>query len=263
MCRFHSVMRARAFTLIELLVAIAVLSLMVVLMAQMLRSTSDSWLTGKARANSFSKARSMLDLLARDLQGGVFRDDLASFSGVVASSSHTNVAFYTRRSGVPAAPNTPLRNVSLVQYSLNANGMLRRGDSPIAWNSPATDVSFGTTNALPQLASITDRDTVSGVVGFQLLFVQSDGLLSGVYDPTNRPKGVAIGLAFIDDNLLKKLTPGQLNVLQTAFANHLTGAKSMKDEWDSFLASGGLDWSSYPADMGRSLKIFERYVLLP
>lgn len=241
----------------------AVLSLMVVLMAQMLRSTSDSWLTGKARANSFSKARSMMDLLTRDLQGGVFRDDLSSFSESSPSAFRTNVAFYTKRSGVPAAANTPLRNLSLVQYSLNSDGTLKRGDSPIAWNSPASHVSFGTTNSLPRLATITDRATVSGVVGFRLLFLQENGLLTEEYDPLNKPKGVAIGLAFVDDNSLKKLTSGQVSALQTAFANHITGSKSMKDEWDSFLASGGLDWSSYPADMGRSLKIFERYVLLP
>lgn len=241
----------------------AVLSLMVVLMAQLLRSTSDSWLTGKARANSFSKARSMMDLLTRDLQGGVFRDDLASFSESTPSAFRTNVAFYTKRSGVPATANTPLRNVSLVQYSLNSDGMLRRGDSPISWSSPASNVSFGTTDSLPQLATITDRATVSGVVGFRLLFLQANGLLTEAYDPLNKPKGVAIGLAFVDDNSLKKLTSGQVSALQTAFANHISGSNSVKDDWDRFLASGGLDWSSYPADMGHSLKIFERYVLFP
>src|SRR4051812_21508269 len=61
-----------AFTLIELLVAMLVLALMAIVLAQMLSATSQIWLAGQAKANNFTKGRAMLDLLARDLQTGIY-----------------------------------------------------------------------------------------------------------------------------------------------------------------------------------------------
>lgn len=252
-----------AFSLIELMVAVAVLSLMVVLLGQMIQSSSQGWLDGKARTSSFAKARSLLDLLHRDLQGGVFRGDLAGFAGTNAGTFLTNVAFYTRRSGVPVNGADPLRSVSLVQYTLHPSGMLRRGDVPVTWNDAATAISFGRTNSLPQLAGITDRDTVPGVLGFRILFVQANGMLTDAYDPASRPKGASIGVALVDDNTVKKLTSAQVAELQTAFATRVSGTNSLKADWEEFLKSGGVAWSEYPRDLGRGLKIFERYVRFP
>jgi hypothetical protein len=177
--------------------------------------------------------------------------------------SFTNVAFYTRRSGVPVNAADKLRNVSLVQYTLRPNGMLSRGDVPVSWDDAATAISFGLTNALPQLAGITDRDTVPGVVGFRILFVQTNGGLTNAYDPANRPRGAAIGLAFVDDNAIKKLTAAQLVGLREVFASHVSGTNSLKTDWEELLKNGGIAWANYPRDLGRGLKIFERYVQFP
>ncbi len=252
-----------AFSLIEVLVAMAVLALMVVFLSQLLQSASDGLLGGKARVNSFTKARSMLDLLSRDVQAGVFRDDLAAFADGSPSSTFSNIAFYTRRSGVPVGGGTDLRSVSLVQYTLGTNGVLKRGDYPVSWSGPADGISFGVTNAFPKLTEVTDRDTVPGVVGFRVLFLQTNGILTNSYDPSNRPVSLAIGMAFVDDNALKKLTPTQLDKLQSDLAGQVTGTNSPKADWDAYLQGGGMSWAAYPKDLGRGLKIFERYVLLP
>lgn len=255
--------KASGFTLIELLVAIAVLALMTVLLAQMLQSTSQSWLGGQARVNNFTKARSMLDLLARDIQSGVFRKDLGLFAGAQAGQPLTNVAFYTQRPGVVTGSGAQVRGVSLVQYTMDSSSMLKRGDLPILWDGAATDISFGSTNSLPGLVSVTSRETVPGVVGFRVLFLQKDGYLSSTYDPANPAKGVAIGLAVIDDNTLRKLADsGKLTALQTALNSQVSGTNSVKADWDRYLQSG-MPWENYPSDLGRGLKIFERYVLFP
>lgn len=253
-----------AFTLIELLVAMAVLALMTVLLAQMLQSTSQSWLGGQARVNNFTKARSMLDLMARDVQSGVFREDLGMFAGVTAGQPLTNMAFYTLRPGVPATAGAPIRNVSLVQYSMDSASVLQRGDRAIPWDTNAASaITFGTTNALPELSSVVSRETVSGVVGFQILFMQRDGTLAKTYDPALSGKGLAIGMAVVDDNTLKRLqAAGKVDDLQAALAGILTGTNSVKAEWDTFLQSG-LNWDNYPTDLARGLKIFERYVVFP
>ncbi len=252
----------RGFTLIELLVAIAVLALMTVLLAQMLQATSQSWLGGQARVNNFTKARSMLDLMARDIQAGVFRKDLGEFSGIQAGLPMTNVAFYTQRPGVSSVgPKT--RGVSLVQYTMDASSMLQRGDLAIAWDGNASDISFGVTDALPKLANVTSRETVPGVVGFRMLFLQQDGSLSDTYNPALPAKGVAIGLAVIDDNTLRKLNDAEkLASLQDVLKANVSGTNSVKADWDEYLQSD-MSWESYPSDLGRGLKIFERYVLFP
>jgi prepilin-type N-terminal cleavage/methylation domain-containing protein len=261
---FHHKSVTRAFTLIELLVAMAVLALMTVLLAQMLQSTSQSWLGGQARVNNFAKARSMLDLMARDVQSGVFRTDLGMFAGLSAGQPLTNMAFYTMRPGVPATAGAPVRSVSLVQYGMDAASVLQRGDMAIPWDgSAAADITFGTTNALPELANVVSRETVSGVVGFQVLFMQRDGTLSKIYDPALSGRGLAIGMAVVDDNTLKRLqAAGKVADLQGALAAALSGTNSAKAEWDAFLQSG-LNWGNYPPQLARGLKIFERYVVFP
>jgi type II secretory pathway pseudopilin PulG len=251
----------KAFTLIELLVAMAVLMLMTVLLAQMLQSTSQSWLGGLARVNNFAKARSMMDLMARDVQSGVFRQDLAVFGGATTAQPFTNMAFYTLRPGVDT--NALVRDVSLVQYTLDANSVLQRGDLSIQWDGAPADISFGNTGALPELARVTPRETVSGIVGFQILFMQKDGTLSKVYDPVLSGKGMAIGLAVVDDKTLDRLRDqGKLAPLQAALAGTLSGTNSVKSDWDAYLKTG-LVWSNYPPDLARGLKVFERYVVFP
>lgn len=250
-----------AFTLIELMVAMAVLMLMTVLLAQMFQTTSQSWLGGQARANNFAKARSMMDLMARDIQAGVLRNDLGVFAGPSSATPLTNLAFYTMRPGVDT--NALVRDVSLVRYTMDTNSVLQRGDLSIQWDGAATDMSFGTTNALPELGRVTSRETVSGIVGFQILFLQKDGSLSRVYDPVLSGKGLAIGLAVVDDKTLDRLrAAGKLPALQAALAGSLSGTNSMKSDWNNYL-QGGLRWSDYPSDLGRGLKVFERYVVFP
>jgi len=260
----HRKSAAKAFTLIELLVAMAVLALMTVLLAQMLQSTSQSWLGGQARVNNFAKARSMMDLMARDLQSGVFRSDLGMFAGTNSGQPLTNLAFYTMRPGIPANAGTQLRSVSLVQYGVDAASVLKRGDLAIPWDSTAaTNITFGTTDALPELSHVVSRETVSGVVGFQILFMQRDGTLSRTYDPALSGKGIAIGMAVVDDNTLKRLeSVGKVDDLQSALAATLSGTNSVKAEWDAYLQSG-FNWGNYPPNLARGLKIFERYVVFP
>jgi prepilin-type N-terminal cleavage/methylation domain-containing protein len=261
---FHRKSATKAFTLIELLVAMAVLALMTVLLAQMLQSTSQSWLGGQARVNNFAKARSMMDLMARDVQSGVFRADLAMFAGASSGQAFTNMAFYTLRPGVPSSSGASVRDVSLVQYSVDSASILQRGDLAIPWDgTAATNISFGTTNALPQLPRVVSRETASGVVGFQILFMQRDGTLSKTYDPALSGKGIAIGMAVVDDNTLKRLeAAGKIDDLQSALAGTLSGTNSVKAEWDAFLQSG-FNWGDYPPNLARGLKIFERYVVFP
>jgi len=244
--------RRRAFTLIELLVATAVLAMMAVLLVQVLSAASQTWQSGQARANNFAKGRSMLDLLARDLQSGIYRTDLPAFPNGTAS-------FYTMRQGFSGGGD-PVRSVSWTQYDLGAatNTVLQRADLAMNWsNTPAFGQMTAPTGATP-------RDTAPGVVGFTIQFVYPDGRLSTNYDAADRPRAASIGLAVIDDKTLERLseTPAKIATLRNGFATSVSGTNSLKADWENHLKTG-VNWSDYPNNLATGLKIFERYVPLP
>lgn len=243
--------RPGAFTLVELLVAITVLALISVVLAQMLSATSQTWISGQARANNFTKGRAMLDLLARDLQGGVYRSDLPAFPG-------GEVGFYTERPGYSS--NSSTRNLSWVEYDLgtNSGAVLQRADLAETW-LPTSPPSFGTTTAP---SGATPRDTAPGVVGFKVQFIYPDGSISTNYVATNRPKVAAVGIAVVDDKTLERLSSAKVDALRNGFATNATGTNSIKADWENYLKTD-LAWSAYPSTLASGLKIFERYVSLP
>lgn len=186
----------RGFTLVEMLVAVSILSFMLLMMAQMTGLAEQAWRLEQNRIDNFSKARSMLDMVTDDLQRGVFRGDLPAFGTGAPSASPTSTAsglyyfpssstsftnaFYTRLPGVPATPNTQVRDLSLVSYTLlptNAPDMivLQRSDLAVPWTS-SKNVSFqGNMSTL--LQNSTSREVAPGVVGFRFAFRQANGAM--------------------------------------------------------------------------------------
>lgn len=245
---------ACAFTLIELLVAVAVLALVSLVLMQLLSAASQTWIIGQAKVNNFTKGRSMLDLLARDLQQGIYRDDLPVFPNGLT-------AFYTQRPGFSGSAG-PIRNVSWTQYDLGAatNTVLQRAELALNWNT-SQSLAFGSTIAPSGAVS---RDTAPGIVGFKIQFVYPDGTLSTNYVSTNRPKAVSVGIAVIDDKTLEVLrqNPAKIAALKAGFSSSASGSNSLRADWEKHLQQN-LDWDDYPRSLATGLKIFERYVSLP
>ena len=61
-------MNRRGFSLIELLVACAILSLLIILLAQMLGSVSNIWMDGSSRSQRRQTTRAVLNFISRELQ---------------------------------------------------------------------------------------------------------------------------------------------------------------------------------------------------
>ncbi len=249
--RMHPRSRS-SFTLVEIMVAISVLSLMAVLIAQVVTGISGTWQTGLRRINNFAKGRAMLDLVAQDIQAGVFRSDLAAFP-------NSQAALYTRRQGVGG-----VRSLTLVTYAINASdpeSSLQRGDLAVNWTST---ISFGDTNDFGTNIPVA-RDTAAGVVGFQMAFVQADGTFSTIYstNSANPTRAVDVALAVVDDQTLHLLAASnKTTLLRTALKGAVTGTRSVRADWEDYLRSG-IQWSTYPKSLAIGLKIFERYVPLP
>ncbi len=282
--------RQGGFTLIELLVAIAILLIIVLLFGQMLAIMSKAWTYGHGRANNFTKARAMLELMSQDLQSAVLRTDLPAFpvggSGVLGTSSTPPVwEFYTGRPGIPLA-STPtsslpgaLRNVSIVDYTLiqkttpSISYALERADYPILWADETTNPGFGNTTPTGFPQSPTQRDTAPGVIAFEIIFIQSDGSFSTTYTPISTggvanalpTRAVSVSLAVINDLTIKQLSPAQLTSLNTSLIGLIpaTPVHSVKSYWDTYLNGGAMPWATYPKALGAGLATFERYIILP
>lgn len=236
-----------------MLVAMAVLAMMTVLLLQMFSSVNQTWLGGQARVDNFSRARALLDLACEDLKHGVYRDDLAAFPG-------TNIAFYTLRPGFKTGA-ADIRDVSLVEYRLQSDGTLQRGDLAISWGDPASEISFGSTNDLPRSTQLTMRDISSGILAFEVLYLSTNGLLQK--PPQNSAlKGFSVGLAVVDGATMKKLSQAQIAALRAGLSSAASGTNGLRADWENYLATG-LDWGAYPKGLASGLKLFERYVPIP
>lgn len=269
--------RWRSFTLVEILASLAVFSFMMLAMVQITGLAEQAWRNGENQINNFTKARALLDVMAQDLQRGVFRPDLPAFSqsSVYANNSDGTMflqntgpsinAFYTRRAGV----GDNLRDLSLVVYSLSLsskNAILQRADAAIPWTAPAS----GWNNYLPYqnslgpvLASAVPLDTAEGVIDCEIVFRLANGTTVNVYPgycPANTVTAVGIGLAVVDAQTMALLTSTQLNQLHKTLAGAVTGTTSIKADWDKELNSPLFNYASYPQSMRSGLKTFERYV---
>ncbi len=250
---------AAGFTLIELLVAFAVLTLLVLFMIRIWSAAGTSAMEGKRRIDNFAKARSTMDVFARDVKAGIFRPDLAAF---VDHAGTNAISLYTRRPAV----GTDVRNVSLVVYQLDATkAILRRGALPVSWNDSPDRISYNNTTTLPMTSNVTPEDVANGVLRMSVSFIDAAGSVNKAYSTNARVVGLT--LATVDENTLQLLSQAQLSRL-TANDKDLPDdpsanpGQTLKAFWDSKLGTPGF-FDNYPAQLRSGLRIFERHVVLP
>ncbi len=125
--------RNRAFTLIELMVAMAVTSLLVVLLVSLTSSVSNAWQRGEAQTEVHANARGVLNLLGRELQGALVDLDLGF-----------HIAY------VPAEPNNfRLRFLSRTKPE---------GDTVPPIMKVCYQLAWADTQLIPELVPVYDKD---------------------------------------------------------------------------------------------------------
>ncbi len=273
---------AAGFTLVEMLVAVAIMSLMMLVMARLTGMAEQISRAEQDRQDNYSKARSMLDLITEDLQRAVFRGDLPAFgTGPATAPTSANggltstglyyftattstTAFYTRVAGFSSA-STAVRNISLVSYVLSGTNdsdkiVLQRSDLAVPWTS-STNIAFQG-NMGPLLQNCSPIEVAPGVVGFRLAFRRADGTLIDQaqytgFNEANPVVAVDVGVAVIGKQSLALLSTQQIQTIQTAFAAATLGT-GIKTTWDQQVLTSAF-YTSYPT-LGNGLKTFERCV---
>jgi len=270
---FPFVSRLAGFTLVEMLTSIAILSLVLVVLVQMVQIVSVSWTDGQRQVSNLTKARAMLDLMARDVQAGIYRSDLRVFPDLSGT-----LALFTKQPSVSGS-----RNISLVTYALDANtssSWMYRGDMGIDWTPQLPFIPFsytsgsaaasGTMASLVGSNAVTLREMVYGVIGWRVVFILADGTLSLSYpDPggANPARTIGITMVVIDDKTLKRLTGNNISTLRDNLSQVIqtgTAGQTPKAVWESYLNNPG-KWNGdgNPKGIAAGINIFERYVPLP
>ncbi|MEI8340007.1 MAG: prepilin-type N-terminal cleavage/methylation domain-containing protein [Verrucomicrobiota bacterium] len=248
------------FTLIELLLAIAVLSMVLVLVTQAVTAVMRTWEYGAARIDNFSKARVVLGLLDRDLQSAVLRPDLAAF---VDESGSNACAFYTQISGSQGD-----RRLSLVRYILttsSSTALLQRSDYGLFYSSGSSTLSLSNTSNLPDLSKTVSQDITDGILRFEWQFVAADGSLQSSYqydssNPSSLTNTRAIIISFItlDDRAFRlAVQSGALPNLLAKFDGLPASGQVYGNFWDVALHSSNFA-QGLPAPVSSGVRIFER-----
>lgn len=217
--------RQNGFTLAELLVALAVTTLLVVLLLNVVSAALALWEQGRNQIDTFANARQVLERITDEMQGAIaassprpmeFSENLSSLKGTtdpVAKKSE-NVFF------VAPYPNATSGDLCVIAYRHNSDTWtVERGfiESQMAWKSGAA-TRYQSTVYTP-----TDwqwRTIASGVLEFEIQsYSQADTDASSSPTPAdawnsmgvdpvmlgNAPRRVVVRLRVVDHRTMTKL----------------------------------------------------------
>jgi prepilin-type N-terminal cleavage/methylation domain-containing protein len=223
--------RKRAFTLVEMLVALAITSILVVLLVNVVSAALAVWEQGRNQIDTLANARQVLGRIADEISGAIaapsprvveFSENLSSIQSTSPVPATSENVFF-----VAPYPNVMSGDLCVIAYRHDNNShTLERGffDSQNAWNGGAANryqsSSYTSTNW-------QWRTIANGVLEFEIQsYSQQDldsttspsptpiaswsstgtGVMSG-----NTPRQVIIRIKVVDDRTLVKLaglTPG-------------------------------------------------------
>jgi prepilin-type N-terminal cleavage/methylation domain-containing protein len=137
--------RSQGFTLVEMLVALAITSILVVLLLNVVSAALAIWERGRNQIDTFANARQVLGRIADEISGAIaapapqveFSENLSSIKGTTnpVPTTSENVFF------VAPYPNVMSGDLCVIAYRHNNDThTLERGfiDSQIAWKGGAT-----------------------------------------------------------------------------------------------------------------------------
>ena len=189
-----------AFTLLELLVAVAVLSLLLVVLLNIVQSTTTLWRVSENRVEAYREARAALQVMASDLKGILPSTNTNYFRTNLINSS-PNVGFLAALP-LSAQDTNSKSDICTVGYFLayGNKSPVAGADGRLSYNlyryiveSGATFTNLSASSALfndPTPAN-TDRAEIlaRNIVGFQIkpLMTNSTGFTNWTYNATTAP----------------------------------------------------------------------------
>jgi prepilin-type N-terminal cleavage/methylation domain-containing protein len=215
----------RAFTLMEMLLALAITSVLVILLVNVVAATLTVWEQGRNQVDTLANARQVLGRIADEISGAIaapapqvveFSENLTSIQGTTAPVPVTSENIFF----VAPYPNINSGDLCIIGYRHNANTRtVERGfiDSQVAWKN-------GNANKYQSpFYSSADwqwRTIANGILEFEIQSYSQTDLDSAPPTPTpiaswtsttsspvgNAPRQIIIRIKVVDDRALFKLT---------------------------------------------------------
>jgi prepilin-type N-terminal cleavage/methylation domain-containing protein len=288
------------FTLVELVVSLAILSIMLLSLAQAIGYVSQLWISGVGSADNFAKARDIMSVMDRDIQQMVLRSDLPAFVVNPTANPLQACSFYTNVEGNQGTTTPDGRTISLVEYYPNYNGgiftlsRLNYGNNFSTTQNPS--VGATTLTDLSQATSpLPSTDTIAtGVVQFGYQFVDGTGtiqtpgpinyvktstypiaapatLYTYSYNFTapgasSNPRAIIVSLLVLSNSAYQLALQNPLiaTKLTTDFGGILPANTTYSQYWNKILnpSAGTLD-PTLPLPVRAGLRVFQRYIPLP
>lgn len=216
--------RIQAFTLVELLVALAITSVLIVLLVNVVAAALNVWQQGRNQIDTTSNARQALGRIADEIKGAMASANQVEFS--------ENVAFSPGPSPVPKTsenvffvapyPNISAGDLCVIAYRHNAiTRELQRAfkESQSAW-SPGAATRYRVAGY--NFTTADWRTVANGVLEFEVQSYSQQNLDSASPSPSpadswnsvagaspmlgNTPRAVVLRIKVVDDKTLTRLT---------------------------------------------------------
>lgn len=260
------------FTLIEMLVAVAILTMLVVLVAQMVGSVATGTSSSSKHISADDEARLVFDRMTADFAGMVTRPEVNPLW--VTNRGNDAFYFYSQAPGLFTNTSSTVNSdsqIALIGYRVTTNGLERLGKG-LGWD----DLVFATNQSISiSTATATEYSAIAPSV-FRLeytLFMKpgstnSNGTTNGanVHAPTNNlgqsmndVAGVVIAIGILDQ-ASRKITPastinGWSNDTTTFPDAGVTGIPI-----GSWITNARmLPASSLPAAARSQIRVYQRY----
>jgi len=170
-----------AFTLVELVVAMAIFSLMMMVLINIFSSSQRVWSTTAARNEMFENARIALDIMSRDLQAAFYGNtpqsgtygapDWVNAQRVKIATSNSELTFLANTSlpqdNTTSTPNPPY----YLKYRRNIDGWLQRAAFSI-WNK--TSLNTGAYDKLQIWDDVNGFDNGANTAPFTFYDITDD-----------------------------------------------------------------------------------------
>lgn len=261
------------FTLIELMVAMAVFSMMAVLLVGLADGTMRVAAQSQRLIGGEAGARQALDRISADVARAIVRDDLPF--RVDKAAGNDGISFLANVVGY-----TEGRGMSALSFQC-VDGTLQRGVDATSWTNGTGAMKFasvataaGTAGYL-EVPSTNYEVIAKDVFRLEIAFLMGDGTIqtdigsaaangsrvgslasSSGTDPSDTIKAIVIGIACIDGRARESLGANGLASLQGAFPDAKAGM-DLIEAWDGYSTSSQV--AGMPAAR-ESLHVYQRYI---
>jgi len=253
---------------VEMLVAMAVLSILAVLLAQVVALTSQATAAASKHLDATGQARLVFDRLATDLAGRPNRADLGML--FTKATGNDSFQFYTQANGYSGARQVTAVGYRIQQTTAGRLYQLERGAAGTDWTGNANPyVQFLPNLFAAPLVSDPNYDVLaSDVFRLEFCFLLNTGLLSitsnspvnsAGYQTYSDVVGLVVGLGVLDGRsreLISSTTPTQLALLSTNLPDCTTG-QDPASGWSAAMAKPGFG-AGLPLPVVQNIRIYQR-----